>query len=246
MPEERNRIVADHLADLLLAPDARRRWPTSSARASPTRAELVGDVMVDASRWAAARAGRTCRRSPLSTTGYVLLTLHRAENVDDPARLGAILRGPRRSGSRSSSRSIRGRVRAIDRAAGRRCRQRDRRSSRSATWRWSRSSVRAAAIATDSGGVQKEAYLAGVPCITLRAETEWVETVEAGWNRVVGADPTAARARRSPTTAFMDRDRPRPALYGDGHAAERIVAALERHHDREPPPTRRASEEAIP
>jgi UDP-N-acetylglucosamine 2-epimerase len=81
-------------------------------------------------------------------------------------------------------------------------------------------------VATDSGGVQKEAYLAGTPCVTLRGETEWVETVEAGWNRVAGDDPEALRAALADAT-FMDRTRPRPELYGDGHAAERIVAALE-------------------
>jgi UDP-N-acetylglucosamine 2-epimerase len=68
-----------------------------------------------------------------------------------------------------------------------------------------------------------------VPCITLRSETEWVETVDAGWNRVVDADPTALAAALG-DEAFMRRDRPRPALFGDGHAARRIVAALERHH----------------
>ena len=92
----------------------------------------------------------------------------------------------------------------------------------------------AEAIATDSGGVQKEAYLSGVPCITLRSETEWVETVEAGWNRVVDADPTALAAALADET-FMRRDRPRPQLFGDGEAARRIVAALERHHDRAQP-----------
>ena len=88
----------------------------------------------------------------------------------------------------------------------------------------------AVAIATDSGGVQKEAYLSGVPCITLRSETEWSETVEAGWNRVVDADP-AALADALADETFMRRDRPRPPLFGDGEAARRIVAALERHHD---------------
>jgi UDP-N-acetylglucosamine 2-epimerase len=82
------------------------------------------------------------------------------------------------------------------------------------------------AIATDSGGVQKEAYLSGVPCITLRNETEWTETVDAGWNRVVGATTGGLEAALADDW-FMDRSRPRPALYGDGHAAGRIVTALE-------------------
>jgi UDP-GlcNAc3NAcA epimerase len=85
----------------------------------------------------------------------------------------------------------------------------------------------AAAIATDSGGVQKEAYLAGVPCVTLRSETEWTETVQAGWNRVAGDDSRALRKALA-DTSFLDRSRPRPELFGDGHAAVRVVAALER------------------
>lgn len=82
--------------------------------------------------------------------------------------------------------------------------------------------VNARTILTDSGGVQKEAYLVGVPCITLREETEWVETVEAGWNRLVGADPTAIRA----AVARPVPEDQRPPLYGDGKAGERIVAIL--------------------
>jgi len=91
------------------------------------------------------------------------------------------------------------------------------------------------AIATDSGGVQKEAYLAGVPCITLRSETEWVETVEAGWNRVVGSAPSSL-ANALEDVRFMDRDRPRPELFGDGRAAGRIVASLEGLNARTRPP----------
>jgi len=80
----------------------------------------------------------------------------------------------------------------------------------------------AEAIVTDSGGVQKEAYFAGRPCITLRTTTEWTETVEAGWNVLVGTDSAAiARAMRG-----FRPEGPRPELFGDGHAAERVVEAL--------------------
>ena len=224
MPEERNRVVADHLADLLLAPTPAAMSHLADEGLA-ARAELVGDVMVDAHAWAAERVDRHLPAAAGELDRYVLLTLHRAENVDDPDRLERILEGlaidapvvfpvhPRTRGALSRlDREVPPNVIVIEPVG---------------FLAMVALEARAAAIATDSGGVQKEAYLSGVPCVTLRGETEWVETVEAGWNRVVDADPTAlAAALHDPE--FMRRDRPRPALYGDGQAARRIVAALER------------------
>jgi UDP-GlcNAc3NAcA epimerase len=234
MPEERNRIVADHLADVLFA-------PTDAAMANlereglGARAVRVGDVMVDAFRWAAAHAGARLPDAAHGLSRYILLTLHRAENVDDRARLTAMVAGldvglpvifpvhPRtRATLAGSAHRLPHNVLPIDPVG---------------YLEMVALETGAALIATDSGGVQKEAYLAGVPCVTLRDETEWVETVHAGWNRVVGANPGAVASALA-DASFMDRDRPRPPLYGAGSAATEIVAALEAHHEQagEPKP----------
>jgi len=226
MPEERNRIVADHLSDVLFA-------PTDAAVANlereglAARAVRVGDVMVDAFTWAAEHAGARLPEPARGLERYVLLTLHRPENVDHGSRLAMIAEGldvglpvifpvhPRTRAMLAGA-ALPENVVAIDPVG---------------YLEMVALEMHAALIATDSGGVQKEAYLAGVPCVTLRDETEWVETVAAGWNRVVGADPAALSAALA-DASFMDRERPRPAQYGDGTAATEIVEALEAHHER--------------
>ena len=228
MPEERNRIVADHLADACLAPT-----PVAMAHLAreglSERSELVGDVMVDAHAWASARAGDHLPDEVRGLADYVLLTMHRAENVDDPGRLGPILDGLADVDAQIIF-PVHPRTRGAIERGGHRLPANVRAIAPVGYLAMVALETQARAIATDSGGVQKEAYLAGVPCITLRSETEWVETVGAGWNRVVDADASAVAAALA-DEAFMDRTRPRPPLYGDGRAAERIVAALERLDD---------------
>jgi len=235
MPEEHNRIVADHLADLCLAPtETAMRHLAREGLAD--RAELVGDVMVDAHLWASQRAEDQLPEVARSNPAYLLLTLHRAENVDQPEMLARWMREL-----------------ALDRRVifplHPRTRQTMKRTGISAPANVTiidpvgylamvALEGHAHAIATDSGGVQKEAYLSGVPCITLRNETEWTETVEAGWNRVIGEMPGGLAAALA-DHSFMDRTKARPTLFGDGHAAGRIVAALEaldaRHRAAEAP-----------
>jgi UDP-GlcNAc3NAcA epimerase len=155
---------------------------------------------------------------------YLVLTAHRAGNVDEPARLRALvdlvaaLPAPvvfplhPRTRARLQDAGLVGHLQRIDGL---------RLTEPLGYVEFSALLCRARAVLTDSGGVQKEAYLAGVPCVTLRANTEWVETVQAGWNTLVDLDAGAALTalQRVPPTE-------RPALYGDGHAAERCVQAI--------------------
>jgi UDP-N-acetylglucosamine 2-epimerase (non-hydrolysing)/UDP-GlcNAc3NAcA epimerase len=226
MPEELNRVLTDHLAELLLCP--------SQAAVDNLRREglergvaLVGDVMVDVARLVAPGAAArldVLEQLGVEPAGYLLATAHRAGNVDDPARLRRLVElllgvpGPLLLPLHPRTRARLEAAGLLDRlAAGVQVMAPVGYVDFTALLHHAR------AVLTDSGGVQKEAYLAGVPCVTLRDRTEWVETVEVGWNALVDLDARAA-------LAALERPRPaeRPALYGDGHAAERVVAELER------------------
>jgi UDP-N-acetylglucosamine 2-epimerase (non-hydrolysing)/UDP-GlcNAc3NAcA epimerase len=221
MPEELNRVLVDALSALLLCPSATAVANLEREHAHGVIAD-VGDVMVDVALLFQPRASE--RPLPVDLPErFVLATAHRAGNVDDPVRLAALvellcaLPDPvvlplhPRTRSRLKAAGLLSRVVAeliVTPPLG--------------YMDFTALLVRARAMLTDSGGVQKEAYLAGVPCITLRDTTEWVETVETGWNVLVDLDADAA-------LAALERTPPpeRPALYGDGRAAERVVAALE-------------------
>ncbi len=224
MPEEINRVVADHVASLLFAPT--RTAVDNLAREGITAGvTMTGDIMYDALLQHAPLAterSTALRDMALTPGGYVLATVHRAANTDDPARLAdildalALLREPvivplhprTRAALLGTDIEVEPPVRIIEPVGY---------LDMLALEQGSRM------ILTDSGGVQKEAYLLGVPCVTLRDETEWVETLEGGWNVLAGADAerilaAAKRARPSGSP---------PPVFGDGHAAEKMVAALE-------------------
>jgi UDP-GlcNAc3NAcA epimerase len=223
MPEELNRVLADHASDLLLCSSA---GPAENLRAEGVHGEVVvvGDVMVDVAQLLAPRARE--RTSVLEACGvepggFLLVTAHRAGNVDDPARLErlaallAALPGPvvlplhPRTRARLASAGLLTALGSVCLVPP------------LGYLDFTALLLHARAVLTDSGGVQKEAYLAGVPCITLRDRTEWTETVATGWNVLVDLDASAA-------AAALERERPaeRPPLYGDGRAGERVVQAL--------------------
>jgi UDP-GlcNAc3NAcA epimerase len=219
MPEEHNRIETDRLSQLLFAPDERSR-AILEQEGVDGRIEVVGDVMMDANlRLAPIARERSSilRRLGLAPGDYVVVTLHREANVVEP-RLGRILEGLNRLDERvvfpahpRTRAALKGQsfpgltllepLGYLDFAA---------------------LASQARVIITDSGGLQKEAYWYGVPCVTPRPSTEWMDTVELGANILVDDDPH--RLVEAVSAAHMPDDRPQ--LYGDGRAAERVAAAL--------------------
>ena len=226
MPEEINRVLADHAADLLLCPSERA---AETLRRESVHGDIavVGDVMIDVARLLAPRAReRTAVLDAfaLDPGGYLLATTHRPGNVDDPERLERLVH-LLTSLPLPVVLPLHPRTRARLEAAGLLERLRESPGVRLVAplgyLDFTALLLHASAVLTDSGGVQKEAYLAGVPCVTLRSTTEWTETVEAGWNALVDLDAESA-------VAALERRPPeeRPPLYGDGHAGERVVEAL--------------------
>ncbi len=224
MPEEHNRVLTDHAADLLLAP-TQVAMEHLAREGLADRSRLVGDVMTDV----CFRVRDAVRERPLDMPaglergGYLAATIHRAENTDDPDRLASIVDGlaglatqvlllahPRLV-ARCHEFGI-----PLERAGG------SLHVAEPLPYPQMVSVVLGSSgVVTDSGGLQKEAFLLGRPCTTLRGETEWPETLENGWN-VLAADlgGLAKLATRPTSTAE------RPPVYGDGHAAHRVVEAL--------------------
>ena len=232
MPEEVNRVITDHLGTLLFAPTATAVQNLAREGVDSGRVHLVGDVMYDAAIYYGSRAEL---KNPLGKLGlrsgeYILATIHRAENTDDENRLRAICDGLGAIAERLPViLPLHPRTRAVLEGVG-----------------WAEGEFgnvtltdplsyleivslerHARLIVTDSGGVQKEAYFHGVPCVTLRDETEWVELVTARWNRLV--PPSSAVDVTAGIVAALAAGKPdqRPALYGNGDAGERIVAVME-------------------
>ncbi len=225
MPEELNRLIADRLSDLLLCP-SQTAVDHLAAEGLTAGVHLVGDVMADALDEAVARArseSTVLDRFGLQAGRYLLTTVHRAENTNDLARLRSIL-AAFAALNETIIFPVHPRTRAVLEQLDSAPRPPHLRLIDPLGYLdLARLAGSARLILTDSGGLQKEAYWLGVPCVTLRDETEWVETVQTGWNVLTGAETDAivqaARGFQPPLE--------RPALYGDGRAAERIVAVLE-------------------
>lgn len=225
MPEELNRVVVDHISDVLFC-IAENGVTNLAAEGITHNVHNVGDVMCDAfleNLPVARERSEIMARLGLRAGGYVLATVHRAANTDDPARLAAIVAALGRSDEPVVF-PIHPRTRAALARAGLMLPGRVLAIEPVGYLDMLALEDGARAIVTDSGGVTREAYLVGAPCITLRAETEHIETVTTGWNRLVGADPE----RIADALRQFRPSGPRPPIFGDGHAAEKIVEILER------------------
>lgn len=225
MPEEINRILTDHASEQLFAPTETAVHNLAKEGLTGDNVHNVGDVMYDAALFYSEKAEQISKildEFGLTEKSYILATLHRQENVDDPMRFANILQGlassdkpiilplhPRtRKRIQEFGLTLPSLIKVIDPVG---------------YLDMVMLEKHAAQIATDSGGVQKEAYFHKVPCITLRNETEWVELIESGVNRLVGADPSKIASSldmQVEHSYFMN------PLYGTGASADAIVSSL--------------------
>ncbi|MBP6320100.1 MAG: UDP-N-acetylglucosamine 2-epimerase (non-hydrolyzing) [Rubrivivax sp.] len=229
MPEEVNRILTDRISRWLFTPTDTAREHLLREGVDAERIVPVGDVMYDVALHHGARAsasGGALARLGLASGGYVLATVHRAENTDEPQRLQSIVAALQDlAATLPVVWPLHPRTRGVLQQAG---------------WQGTAPGLKlidpvgyldmvqlekhAALVATDSGGVQKEAFFHGVPCVTLRDETEWVELVDAGWNRL--APPRGAAGVAAALRAALGTRGRLVAPYGQGDAAQRIVQRL--------------------
>lgn len=230
IPEEVNRVLTDHASDLLLAPSHAAVSNLLKEGIGVERIRFTGDVTYDvALHFAAAAQKRSAvlARLGLGPGGYLLATVHRAENTGAPARLAAIFEALEALAEEVAVvLPLHPRTRAALEAAGMLARaQRSLRLTEPLGYLdMVMLEKHARVVATDSGGVQKEAFFFGVPCVTLREETEWVELVELGWN--VLAPPTDAASVAAALRAAGGRSGRAGEPYGDGRAGERVTAAV--------------------
>jgi len=235
-PEEQNRVLTDHLAELCFAPTDTAVAHLQREGIAAERIVRTGDVMADAARifgdQAEAQATELLDAPPLqglvgAGQPFLLATIHRAENTDDPQRLRAILSAlgqvplpvllplHPRTRARLAQLALEPLLEGV------------RVCEPLGFLAMVLLERRAALVVTDSGGVQKEAYLQGTPCVTVRGETEWVELLEVGWNCLADPADPAAITVAIEAQLGLDTTQPRPRLYGDGYAAQAIVACLQ-------------------
>ena len=229
-PEEQNRVLTDHLAELCFAPTETAVAHLQREGIPAERIVRTGDVMADAARifgeQADTQASELLAALHLPQGPFILATIHRAENTDDPQRLRVILESLAqaplpvllplhpRTRARISEQGLEPLLRPLLLAPP------------LGFLTMVLLERQAALVVTDSGGVQKEAFLQGTPCVTVRRETEWVELLACGWNRLADPADPAAMLTAMAQQLDLDASQPRPLLYGDGHAAEAIVAQL--------------------
>ena len=227
MPEETNRVLTDHASDILFAP-SESAVETLAEEGIADDVHFVGDVMYDAILWArevAEERSEILEELSVEEGEFTLATVHRASNTDDPGNLEAIIEGLS-DAPFPVVLPIHPRTKDRLRECGLWTRANDRIEIIEPVGYidFVRLLDSADRVATDSGGVQKEAFYLNTPCVTMREETEWIETVECERNVLVGADSESIR-RAVRTDDWPTTNR---APYGDGQAAKRIVEVLSR------------------